>query len=116
MKRKATVAVTGLMLTLAFGFGPLRCFAKPRLHKVYLHWNCAVPNQSVKIVSYNVYRSTTSGEHYVRLASRVRKPKYTDTKVKSGTTYFYVVTAVDELGHESKYSNEVKARIPAAVR
>jgi fibronectin type 3 domain-containing protein len=116
VKRKATVAGVGLVLTLAFGLGFLRCFAKPEPHKVYLHWHRAVPKKSVKIVSYNVYRSATSGEHYVRLASDVRKPNYTDTQVNSGTTYFYVVTAVDELGHESKYSNEVEARIPAAGR
>jgi fibronectin type 3 domain-containing protein len=59
-----------------------------------------------------VYRSTVSGGSYVRLASKVPDVSYTDTIVNSGRTYFYVVTAVDESGQESRYSNETRAVIP----
>jgi fibronectin type 3 domain-containing protein len=37
---------------------------------------------------------------------------YTDLTVQSGTTYFYVTTAVDSSSNESTYSNEVSAAIP----
>ena len=37
---------------------------------------------------------------------------YIDQSVQSGTPYYYVVTAVDSQGRESKYSNEIKATIP----
>ncbi len=37
---------------------------------------------------------------------------YTDTTVMTGTTYYYVTTAVDGSGNESVYSNEVSAVIP----
>jgi fibronectin type 3 domain-containing protein len=36
----------------------------------------------------------------------------TDTNVQSGSTYYYVVTAVDSSGHQSAYSSQVKAVIP----
>jgi hypothetical protein len=37
---------------------------------------------------------------------------YTDGSVQSGTTYFFVATAVDGSGNESVFSPEVKAVIP----
>ncbi len=37
---------------------------------------------------------------------------YTDSTVQSGTTYYYVVTAVDSSGSESNYSNQATAVIP----
>ena len=64
------------------------------------------------MVGYNLYRSTISGGPYVRLASAVSDPNYTDTIVNSGRTYFYVVTAVDQSNRESDYSNEASAVIP----
>jgi fibronectin type 3 domain-containing protein len=38
---------------------------------------------------------------------------FTDSTVVAGTTYFYVVTAVDGSGTESAYSNEAKAVVPS---
>jgi fibronectin type 3 domain-containing protein len=37
---------------------------------------------------------------------------YTDSTVQSGTTYYYVATAVDAAGSESMYSNQVQAVVP----
>jgi fibronectin type 3 domain-containing protein len=37
---------------------------------------------------------------------------YSDSSVQSGTTYFYVTTAVDSSGTESSYSNQVQAVVP----
>ena len=76
---------------------------------VSLNWN-----PSISVVSgYNVYRSTTSGGGYVKLnASPVSVLNYTDTAVVSGTTYFYVVTAVGVNGTESPFSNQAIAVIP----
>ena len=58
------------------------------------------------MVGYNVYRSTISGGPYVRLASVVSDPNYTDTIVNSGRTYFYVVTALDQSNREKQYATE----------
>jgi len=64
------------------------------------------------VVSYNIYRSTTPGGQYAKIASGVSRPPYDDRIVTSGRTYFYVVTAVDQSGHESRFSGEAKAAIP----
>jgi fibronectin type 3 domain-containing protein len=65
------------------------------------------------VSGYNVYRSTVSGQSYVKVnTSLVTGVNYTDSTVKSGTTYFYVTTAVDSSGNESVHSNEVQAVVP----
>jgi len=64
------------------------------------------------VVGYNVYRSTTSGRQLVKIATRVPGPPYEDRLVVSGRTYFYVVTALDQAGRESRFSTEVRATLP----
>jgi len=65
------------------------------------------------VSGYNVYRSTVSGSGYTKInSSLVALLTYTDSTVQSGTTYFYVTTAVDSSGSESVHSNEVSAAIP----
>ncbi len=90
----------------------LACCHKTQPHSVTLRWDAPQPVPGVSIVAYNVYRSTTSGGQFVKLASRVQGPPYEDRLVMSGRTYFYVVTAIDQSGHESGYSTEVRAIIP----
>jgi fibronectin type 3 domain-containing protein len=65
------------------------------------------------LAGYNVYRSTTSGSGYVLLnGALVPTDAFTDSTVESGTTYYYVTTAVDGTGAESSYSNEAPAIVP----
>jgi hypothetical protein len=66
---------------------------------------------STGATSYNIYRGTSSGQES-KIASGVSGTSYSDTTVSNGTTYFYVVTAVNN-GGESGQSNEVSAT-PAA--
>ena len=61
---------------------------------------------------YNVKRSETPGGPYTTIAENVTTTSYTDTAVTNGTTYYYIVTAVNE-GGESSPSNEASAT-PAA--
>jgi fibronectin type 3 domain-containing protein len=59
---------------------------------------------------YNVYRSTISGSNYTKLnALLLSSSNYIDNSVANGTTYYYVVTAVDMSSNESNYSSEVSA-------
>ncbi len=78
-------------------------------HSVVLTWNASTST----VAGYNVYRSAVSGSGYIKInSSLVAVLSYTDSTVQSGTTYFYVTTAVDSTGNESMYSNEVSAPIP----
>jgi len=78
-------------------------------HSAALTWN---PSTS-SVSGYNVYRSTVSGGSYTKVnSSLVAVLNYTDVNVQSGTTYYYVMTAVDASGNESGYSNQITATIP----
>jgi len=86
----APAAPTGLTATAATG-------------QVTLNWSPALGADA-----YNVKRSTTHGGPYTTIASGVPNIHYLDTSVTNGTTYYYVVTAVNFLG-ESPNSNEASA-------
>ena len=57
--------------------------------------------------SYNVKRSTTNGGPYTQTASPT-STSYVDNSVTNGTTYYYVVTAVNSAG-QSGNSNQASA-------
>jgi hypothetical protein len=78
----------------------------PLPHSVALSWG---PSAS-SVVGYRVYRDDGSG--YSPLSAVILDLIYTDSAVISGSTYHYVVTAVDSAGDESVYSNEATAVIP----
>jgi hypothetical protein len=92
----ATVSLSGTGVTLV-------------QHSVGLTWTASTSTVS----GYNVYRSTVSGGAYTKInASLVAVLDYTDVTAQSGTTYFYVTTAIDSSGDESINSNEVPATVP----
>lgn len=75
--------------------------------QVALDW---ANNTEPDLDGYNVYRSTTSGGAYAKINSALLSgSSYTDTGVANGTTYYYVVTAVDLAGNESAYSGQASA-------
>jgi hypothetical protein len=77
-------------------------------HTVTLNWTAS----TTPSVSYNVYRSSTSGGPYTKLTSTpISALTYIDNTVVSGQTDYYVTTAVNSNG-ESGYSNEAPAVIP----
>ncbi len=79
-------------------------------HTVGLAWTASTSS----VAGYNVYRGTADGGPYPSLltASPVATTAFTDSNVADGTTYYYVVTAVDSTGEESVYSNQATAPIP----
>ena len=78
-------------------------------HSVSLKWS---PSTSTGISYYKVYRGTVSGGPYSLLATNLTATSYTDASVQSGSTYYYVTTAVDSSGMESGYSDVAQAVIP----
>ena len=81
----------------------------PVQHSVALAWKAGTNSH---VVSYSLYRSTISGSSYALAASAIGGVTYNDQSVQPATTYYYVVTAVDDQGRESGYSGESRATIP----
>ena len=83
--------------------------SSPKKHSAKLSWKA-----STSVVrGYNIYRATHAGGPYSRINPEVHpSTTYVDSKVVSGITYYYVITAVGPSGVESGYSNEVVAVIP----
>ena len=73
---------------------------------VDLDWN---DNTDPDLASYSVKRATTTGGPYTPIASGVAVSAYTDNTATNGTTYFYVVSAVDTGSNESSNSTEALA-------
>jgi len=60
--------------------------------------------------AYNVYRSPLSGGGWVKAnGNAVSGTTFSDSNLRNGQQYYYVVTSLDAPGNESKYSNEVNA-------
>ena len=71
--------------------------------KVDLSWTA-----SSNTTSYNVKRSTTTGGPYTAIATGITTTAYSNTGLTNGTTYYYVVSAVNSAG-ESANSSQVSA-------
>lgn len=61
---------------------------------------------------YNLYRSESARNEIADLdpinTEQLSETTYTDEEVNNGTTYYYLVTALDEEGNESGASNEAR--------
>lgn len=69
--------------------------------------------QEGNVIGYNVYQSTSTISGISELdpvngGDPVSDTSYTDTAAENGTTYHYVVTAVNSSGTESNPSEEVQ--------
>ena len=73
-------------------------------HQVLLNWT-----DSVGATSYNVKRSLASGGSYAVIATNVTVAAYMDSGLTNGTSYYYVVSAVNGAGQSSN-SAQVSAR------
>ncbi|NQX61832.1 fibronectin type III domain-containing protein [Paenibacillus qinlingensis] len=88
---------------------PINLEAVPSNSSINLNWTAVTG-----ATSYNVKRATTAGGPYTTIATSVTGATYTDNSVTNGTTYYYVVTAVNA-GGESGNSNESSATPTAPV-
>jgi hypothetical protein len=74
--------------------------------KINLSWT---QSTTPGITQNKVYRSTTSGGPYMLRSTLGAVTTYQDTGLTSGTSYYYVVTAVNSSG-ESSFSNQASAQ------
>jgi len=73
---------------------------------VSLSWNA-----SQGATSYGMYRGTTHGGPYAKIASGIIGTNYGDVQVTHNRTLYYVTTALSG-SSESGYSNEIVVVIP----
>ena len=76
-----------------------------------LTWNAV---SSSSITGYRVYYGSSSGSYQQSIGSGIKTgttPTFSVTGLKPGTLYYFAVTAVDNAGNESAYSNEVSKLI-----
>ncbi|AOZ92378.1 pectinesterase family protein [Paenibacillus crassostreae] len=76
--------------------------------KAQLSWE-AVDRAS----AYQVKRSTVSGSHYEVVGENLNTLTFTDSGLTDGTTYYYVVTALNE--HGESYASEQVSIIPGPL-
>lgn len=76
------------------------------ISNIALNWTASTGGGTI---TYEVYRSTTSGSYGAALATGVATNSYTDLTALNGTTYYYTIKAVNA-GGTSAASNEASAR------
>jgi hypothetical protein len=114
MKRLLTTCMI-LSCCLGFGYaqgiqGKVKLTGKATVvttgHLVSLSWNA-----SQGATSYGMYRGTTHGGPYAKIASGIIGTNYGDVQVTHNRTLYYVTTALSG-SSESGYSNEIVVVIP----
>ncbi len=92
-----------ITISHALPLSPTNLTATPGDAQVLLNWDLVTDADS-----YTVKRATTAGGPYTVIAENITETSYLDTTIVNGTTYYYVVTAVNTSG-ESNPSNEASA-------
>jgi regulation of enolase protein 1 (concanavalin A-like superfamily) len=101
-----TATFDQLSVTLIVPPAPTGLTASSNTAQVSLTWSA-----STGATSYNIQRSPASGGPYATIGSAPGAVNYNDTAVANGTTYYYVVTAVNASG-ESPPSNLAAVTVP----
>ena len=89
--------------------GPGHAAALAGIDRVHVRWEA--PFQG-RLVGYHVYRAEVSGGPYERLTDEPYDHEalmYADETASNGTTWYYVITALDDAGNEGAESAEVSA-------
>lgn len=89
---------------------PTELVALAEAGRVRLVWQAS---EAEDIGGYVVYRRQGEGGSFERITPEpVQSAEHVDTTVRSGQTYTYRVTAVDQTGNESPPGAEVRAAVP----
>lgn len=115
------LGIAALILVFGFWILPWHSLAQTA-HNITVSWTYTQGSDIA--TGFNVYRGTVSGGPYSKLTATplsIATLTYADTSGTGGTTYYYVVTAVDATGSESANSAQASAvflgnpAIPAGV-
>jgi Abnormal spindle-like microcephaly-assoc'd, ASPM-SPD-2-Hydin len=79
--------------------------------QIALNWD-APSSTSDPVTGYNVYRAVSGSSSYEVVKSGNSQTSYSDSTIKSGTTYQYYVTSLDSSGAESTPSNTATVAVP----
>ena len=90
--------------------------ATPGDQQVTLMWVAPLVNTDQSTITdlqgYNIYRSTSTGSNYALInATMVSGLSYTDTLLDNGTTYYYVVTALDAAVPPNESANSAETAV-----
>src|SRR5207244_7695984 len=78
MAKKITIFLVAVLIAGLGAFRIASAFKAHGHHRVNLNWQAPAEKPGVAVKSYNVYRSTTSGGQYAKIASGP-EPRYSDT-------------------------------------
>jgi hypothetical protein len=87
---------------------PMGVTATAGLNTIEVAWD---RNTEPDFRGYNVFRSVDGGP-FEKVADLIEAPNFSDTKVESGKTYRYQVSAVDLIGNPSERSAPVTGVLP----
>ena len=85
---------------------PQNVEATPGVNSVSLEWDAPSEDGGASIMSYHIYRGTTSGEYF--LLGAATDTSFDDVTAIGGIGYYYVITANNDVG-EGDMSDEVIA-------
>ena len=106
----------GFVLRLGWpaAFATMLSCAALAQNDVTLAWD---PSPATDIARYNLYFGSTSRTNapYASVVSVGNVATGTLTNLVSGLTYYFAVTAVDQYGNESDYSNEASYTVPGTL-
>ncbi len=89
-------------LPIVFPPAPSNLIARGGTSQVALSWQAV--SGPAEISGYTVKRATVSGGPYSTIATNLGHVSYTDSGLANGTTYYYVVSAVNSLGESADSS------------
>ncbi len=70
------------------------------------------PDSDADLAGYNIFRHEAGGEPVKINVQLMTTPAFRDTKIASGKTYVYSVSAVDVRGNDSARSEEASEAVP----
>ncbi len=78
--------------------------------QVHLSWTAPASDGGSRVTGYDLYRTTAPGFQASAVITSVTGTSTTVTGLTNGTTYYFMVAAINATGHEGPFSAEVPAK------